>query len=144
MNNQLTPLQQSSITIRQELNLIGANARGLKGPGKELLPLKRDMLAALPDDAACMVLEAVELLFAACLQFVDAQLLEKDAFDAITLVKARIDRGQADGTIRALLHGPTKQLIQIACQHAPIAMHSIIQICPELALRDRLTKSSFH
>jgi|SRR5579859_984222 len=139
MNKQLT-VAANVASIRSELNLIGANARGLKGLGRELLPLKPDMLGLPPAEAA-IVMDAVELLFAAILQYVDSQLAERagtDQQDSIAIVKARIDNGQADGTIRALLHGPTKTLLQVACEHAPIAMHSIISVCPELNLRDRL------
>jgi|SRR6516164_8555290 hypothetical protein len=140
MTNQLIAVTQNTLSIRHELNLIGANARGLKEPGKQLLPLKPDMLA-LPYDQSMIVMDTVELLFAAIIQFVDSQMAEETASelrDSIALVKARIDRGQSDGTIRALLYGPTRQALRIACEQAPIAMHSILQISPELRLLDRL------
>jgi|SRR5215471_7005682 len=140
MNNQLITIAHNTINIRHELNLIGANARGLKGPGKDLLPLKPDMLD-LPYDQVMIVMDTIELLFAAILQFVDSQIAEKYAAnfgDSISLVKARIDRGQSDGTIHALLYGPTRFAITTACEHAPIAMHSILQIAPELKLIERL------
>jgi hypothetical protein len=142
-NMHLITLTQNLVNIKAELNLIGANARGLRGPGRELLPLKEDMLMGLPPVERAAVLEAVELLFAAVLQFVDAQIREQQAIDAVGVVAARIDKGQADGTVTALVRGSTRDLFIVACEQAPIAMHAIIETSPELAIRQRLSGEYF-
>ena len=133
------PLPQTYVNTRFELNLIGTNARGLKGPGRELMPLKPDMLN-LPDDETAMVMEAVELLFAASMRYVGAQIAEATSTEAVNLVAARIGRAMAEGTCTALIHGETAVLLILACERAPIAMNAILQVCPELNLRDRLAQ----
>ncbi len=142
MKRSLVPtiaITQTEVNARFELNLIGANTRGLKGPGRELMPLKPDMLSS-PEPELSMVLEAVELMFEASMRYVGAQIAERVAEDAVSVVAARIAKGMADGTCTALLHGPTADLLAKACEQAPIAMHAILLICPELDLKTRLTE----
>ena len=134
----LLPVTLDTVNTRQELILIGSKARGLSKPGKELMPVKIEMLRGLAPWEAQIVMEACELLFAAILQFVDSELKEQRAADAIAVVQARLERGQADGTIRALLHGPTRHALLVAAKLAPIAFHAIMQISPELQVKDRL------
>ena len=58
---------------RDELQaILDAGAKALKQPCIDLMPIKREMLA-LPDNAADLVLDACNLLFAACLSYEGAQ-----------------------------------------------------------------------
>lgn len=127
------------VNVREELNSIGANARGLQDRGRAILPLKPQMLRMNPFDTV-LVMDAVELLFAALLKYIQAQVDEKRAWDAIAVAEARLAKGQADGTLRALLHGDVRQLFVVAAQQAPIAMHAIFQMAPELKLAQRLAR----
>ena len=102
------------------------------------MPLKPDMLNSADDETA-MVIEAAELLFAASMRYVGAQIAgEATSTEAVNLVAARIGRAMAEGTRTALIHGETAVPLILACERAPIAMNAILQVCPELNLRDRL------
>lgn len=140
MSNSLIALSQTAVKLRTELNLLGANVKGLKGPGRDLMPLKPDMLAMLPPEQATIVMDAVELLFGASMRFVAAQINEATAAGAVELVSARIDRGQAEATCIALLHDCAVPLY-VACECAPIAMYAILHLAPELRLEDRLKEA---
>jgi hypothetical protein len=76
MANELTTTNVSELTFteaREELHqILDAGARALKGPGLDLMPIKREMLQ-LPDDRAFLILDACNLLFAACLSYESAQ-----------------------------------------------------------------------
>jgi hypothetical protein len=122
-----------------ELHLIGANARGLKSEGRELMPVKADMLHALPEELHGPVLEACELLFAAVLAHVDASLRIPRAKHAPELVKARMQAAQATGTVCSLFHGLTAPLLVLAMECAPIAFYAMAEAAPDLRIIDRVT-----
>jgi hypothetical protein len=138
MTNQLIAISHNLVNIKNELDEIGAKARVLTERGRALLPVKPDMLFYVPAAERDAIMAACELLLASCLQYVDAQLKEQSATNAIDIVAARIERGQADGTVTALIFGQTRMLLLAACQHAPIAMHAIMQSVPELDILKRL------
>lgn len=122
---------------RKELSdILDAGAYALKQPGLELLPVKRDMLR-LPDHEVDLILDALNLLFAAILAYEGAQWAIKSATDAITLVSHRIDAGRALGVVEALFYGPTRELILIALNRAPIAFYALAQASPDLHIIDR-------
>lgn len=122
---------------RTELtDILDAGAYALKQPGLELLPVKRDMLR-LPDHEVDLILDALNLLFAAILAYEGAQWAIKSATDAITLVSHRIDAGRALGVVEALFYGPTRELILIALDRAPIAFYALAQASPDLHIIDR-------
>ena len=119
--------------------IMAAGARGLKGPGLSLMPIKREMLN-LPDDVAELVLAACNLLFAAILNYENAHWQIKTATDPISLVAARIDAGRAEGVVCSLFHGPTANLITTAMHHAPIAFYAMTEASPHLHIIERLNK----
>jgi hypothetical protein len=143
MVNEVVPVLftgKFDLTLREartELtDILDAGAYALKQPGLELLPVKRDMLR-LPTAEADLILDALNLLFAAILAYEGAQWAIKSATDAITLVSHRIDAGRALGVVEALFYGPTRELILIALDRAPIAFYALAQASPDLHIIDR-------
>lgn len=136
----LIALSQFAVNTRNELNIIGANVKGLKQPGRDLMPLKPDMLN-LPPEPTAMVMDAVELLFSASMRYVAAQINEGNAVGAVDKVAARIERGQAEATCIALLAGRCVLPLYLACERAPIAMYAILHLVPELDLENRLKEA---
>jgi hypothetical protein len=142
MSKQLTVIENNAIVnmseTRAELNLIGANARNLSRQGAELQPIKPDMLAGLP---VAEIIETCELLFACVLAYEGAQVAlarAEHAADAVAIVKARMQAGRAEGTVCALLHGPTAWLLYHAMDRAPIAFYELASASPGLQIIDRL------
>lgn len=134
------PVPQFFFEAKSELvEIMAAGARGLRGPGLELMPIKRDMIR-LPDDLAELVLTACNLLFSAMLNFEGAQWAIARASNPIDLVSARIDAGRAEGVVHALFYGPTADLIRTAMDHAPIAFYALAQSSPQLKILDRLDR----
>jgi hypothetical protein len=122
---------------RAELNeILDAGARALKGPGLELLPIKRDMLR-LTDEQAHLILDACNLLFAAILSYEAALWDIKTAPNAVALVNARIEAGKAEGVVNALFFGPTVELLLTAMNHAPIAFYAMSEASPALHIIQR-------
>jgi hypothetical protein len=116
--------------------ILDAGARALKGPGLQLLPVKREMLH-LPDDQCDLILDTLNLLFAAILSYEGALWAIDNAEDAISLVSARIDAGRAQGVVEALFYGPTRHLILTAHDRAPIAFYAMALASPTLHIIDR-------
>lgn len=148
MANDLFPVRSpenlpaSFFQARSELTeILDAGARALKPPGLELLPIKREMLH-LPPDAADLVLDCCNLLFAAVLCYEGAQWNIKQAINPIELVQARIEAGRALGVVEALFYGPTRNLILLAMDRAPIAFYAMAEASPNLHLIDRCTQLS--
>lgn len=135
-------LSHSLVNIQTELRQIGSNARKLSDKGRAILPLKPRMLGSLPPWERDVVMDTVEILFAAILRFVDAQIAEQRANDAVDVVAARLERGEADGTCSALICGSARPVLLLAARIAPIAMHAIIETAPELDLKERLLSAS--
>lgn len=126
---------------RAELTeILDAGARALKGPGLELLPVKRDMLA-LPTEQADLVLDACNLLFAAILSYEGATWDTNEATDPVQLVSARISAGRARAVVEALFFGPTCDLLLTAMNRAPIAFYAMSEASPDLHIIDRCTKA---
>lgn len=138
MPNQLT-IPNSASVVKQELNLIGANARGLSMEGAKLQPVKLDMVNGDSD-----IVAICELLYACALQYEDALIRERKADNAVALVAARIDAGRAEGTVCALFYGPTAKLLWTAMESAPIAFHALASASPGLKIIDRLRRSKTH
>ena len=127
---------------RRELtDILDAGARGLKGPGLDLMPVKREMLL-LPTDQADLVLDACNLLFAAILSYEGAQWDIEHSPDAVSLVSARIEAGRARGVIEALFFGPTAGLLLTALDRAPIAFYALAEASPDLRIIDRCIKAN--
>jgi hypothetical protein len=102
------------------------------------MPLKPDMLGMPPGPTAA-IMDAVELLFVASMRYVGAQIGEAGSRNAVDVVTARLDRGMAEGTVTALIYSDSiAMLIAEACKRAPIAMHAILHLAPELKLLERL------
>jgi hypothetical protein len=134
MANDLVPYHAA----RNELqDILDAGAKALKGPGLDLMPIKRDMLR-LDDATADLVLDACNLLFAACLSYEGAQWQIKTATNAVELVTARIDAGRAIGVVESLFYGPTRDLIWLAMDRAPIAFYALSEASPALRIIERL------
>lgn len=122
---------------RAELTeILDAGARALKGPGLELMPIKREMLLLSPDNAD-LVLDACNLLFAAILSYEGALWDIEQASDAISLVSARLEAGKAEGVTNALFHGSTAALLLTAMDRAPIAFYAMAEASPALRIIDR-------
>jgi hypothetical protein len=122
---------------RAELNeILDAGARALKGPGLELLPIKRDMLR-LTGDQCDLILDACNLLFAAEISYEAALWASRNASDPIQLVAARIEAGKAEGVVNALFFGPTAELLLTAMNHAPIAFYAMSEASPNLHIIQR-------
>jgi hypothetical protein len=122
---------------RNELQLIlDAGAKGLKPAGLELMPVKREMLH-LSDIDADLVLDCLNLLFAACLSYEGAQWTIERATDPISLVAARIEAGRAIGVTESLFYGPTRGLLWTAMDRAPIAFYALAKASPDLRIIDR-------
>ena len=120
--------------------ILDAGARSLKPAGFDLLPVKREMLR-LPTDAADLVLDACNMLFAAILAYEGAMWDIEHATDAVTLVSARIEAGRARGVVEALFFGPTAQLLLTAMDRAPIAFYAMTEASPQLAIIDRCNRA---
>lgn len=121
-----------------ELHMIGANARGLSTEGRDLMPIKPDMLAHLPADVVAPCMEACQLLFAAILVFEGAVIDGGKAVDALSVVTARMNAARAEGTVAALFKGPTAELLFVVCEAAPIAFYAMASAAPKLRIIDRL------
>jgi hypothetical protein len=114
-----------------------AGGRTLKDRGKAIMPVKRDMLL-MPAETADLVLDACEMLFAAILSFEGGLLAKRAAVDAVSLVEARMQAGEAEGIVTALFYGPTAALLVLAAERAPIAFYAMAQAAPGLKIIDRL------
>jgi hypothetical protein len=126
---------------RAELEqILDAGARALKVPGLELMPVKREMLG-LSDDLADLVLDACNLLFAACLAYEGAQWNISHATDPLSLVTARIEAGRADGVVRSLFHGSTVPILLLAMDRAPIAFYALAESSPRLQIIEKCKKA---
>jgi hypothetical protein len=134
--NEIIPYTEAQLELQQ---ILDAGARALKQAGLELMPIKREMLQ-LPDDRANLVLDACNLLFAACLSYENAQWQIKTATDAVGLVSARIEAGRAIGVVESLFFGPTRQLLLTAMDRAPIAFYALSESAPNLRIINRCTK----
>lgn len=134
MANELVPFDAARTELQ---DILDAGARALKGPGLDLMPIKRDMLR-LDTPTADLVLDACNLLFAACLSYESAQWRIKHATDALQLVSARIEAGRATGVVESLFFGPTRALLAIAMDRAPIAYYALSESAPDLHIIDRL------
>lgn len=131
-----------SNNARMELcDILDAGARSLKGPGLELMPIKREMLR-LPSDMADLVLDALNLLFAAILAYESAQWNIDNAADAISLVSARIEAGRALGVVESLFYDQTAPLFALAMDRAPIAYYALAESSPTLNIINRTAKRS--
>jgi hypothetical protein len=117
-----------------------AGAHNLKAPGRDLQPVKRDMLHMLTPAHADAVLEACDLLFAALLAYEGGKFREHKATDAVTLVEARLEAGQAEGVVTALFHGQLGALLLTAAEAAPIAFYGLTKASPGLAILDRVNR----
>lgn len=127
---------------RAELEeILDAGARALKPRGLELMPIKRSNLIGLPDDLADLVLDACNLLFAACLAYEGAQWTIKTATDPVSLIEARIEAGRADGVVRSLFHGQTAPLLLLAMDRAPIAFYALSESAPNLHIIEKCQKA---
>jgi hypothetical protein len=135
MSSELTVFHAARTELQQ---ILDAGAKALKQPGLELMPIKREMLA-LPTDAADLVLDACNLLFAACLSYEGAQWTIDRASDPIQLVQSRIEQGRALGVVESLFYGPTFALILAARDRAPIAFYALAKSSPALRIIDRVT-----
>jgi hypothetical protein len=125
---------------REELHqILDAGARALKQAGLDLMPIKREMLQ-MPDDGANLVLDACNLLFAACLSYENAQWQIKTATDPVGLVAARIEAGRSTGVVESLFFGPTRNLLRLAMDRAPIAFYALSQSSPDLRIIDRFSR----
>jgi hypothetical protein len=125
---------------RNELQeILDAGARGLKGPGLELMPIKREMLR-LDNPTADLVLDACNLLFAAVLSYEAAQWNINHATDALSLVNARLEMGRARGVVEALFYGECYNLLFTAQDRAPIAFYALSEISPALHIIDRFKR----
>lgn len=124
---------------RMELfDILDAGARALKPAGIELLPVKREMLR-LPDNEADLILDALNLLFAAILAYEGAQWNIKTAPDAISLISARIEAGRALGVVESLFFDRVANLFHIAMNRAPIAYFAMAEASPTLNIINRTT-----
>lgn len=124
-------------SARNELtDILDAGARHLKQPGIELMPIKREMLR-MHDDAANLVLDTCNLLFAAILSYEAAHWQIDNATDPIQLVSNRIEMGRAMGVVEALFFGPTRRLLWLAMDRAPIAYYALAEASPALRIIDR-------
>jgi hypothetical protein len=141
MSNSLIPYNEA----RNELTeILDAGARALKPAGRDLMPIKREMLN-LPPDQADLVLDACNLLFAAVLSYENGQWKIRHADNPVDLVSARIEAGRALGVVEALFYGPTRALFTIAMNRAPIAYYALSEAAPDLKLIDRtIAKNSLH
>jgi hypothetical protein len=129
----------NSITqTKFELSQIGALARGLKPAGLDLMPVKPDMLASVPEPLRVPCMEACELLFAAILSHEGALIAAARAVDAISVVTARMDAARAEATVAALFRGPTADLLFVVCEAAPIAFYAMTEAAPRLKIIARL------
>jgi hypothetical protein len=133
MANDLIPFDSA----RQELqDILDAGAKALKPAGLELMPIKRDMLR-LDGPTADLILDACNLLFAAALSYEGAQWRIKTATSAIDLVSARMEAGRALGVVESLYFGPTRALLAIAMDRAPIAYYALSEASPALNIIER-------
>jgi hypothetical protein len=133
----MSTLPTNYFSAKNEMaEILDAGARALKQPGLDLLPIKREMLR-LPTDAADLVLDACNLLFAAILAYEGAIWDIEHSNNPLALVSARIERGRARGVVEALFFGPTAQLLLTALDRAPIAFYAMSEASPDLHIIDR-------
>ena len=122
---------------RSELQeILDAGAKALKQPGIELMPVKSDMLRH-PETG--LIIDACNLLFAACLSYEGAQWTIDRASNPVELVQARIEAGRAMGVVESLFFGPTAALLLTAMDQAPIAFYALSQSSPDLRIIERCT-----
>ena len=133
MSNEMTVYFEARIELHE---ILDAGARALKPAGRDLMPIKREMLN-LPTDQADLVLDALNLLFAAVLSYENAQWLISHANNPVDLVSARIEAGRALGVVEALFYGPTRALFATAMDRAPIAYYALSEASPNLKIIDR-------
>ena len=138
MSTELSVYQLARNELR---DILAAGAKGLKLPGIELQPVKREMLH-LADIDADLVLECCNLLFAACLTYEGAQWTIDRAANPIELVAARIEAGRALGVVESLFHGPTRGLLWSAMDRAPIAFYALARASPDLRIVERVNAVS--
>lgn len=132
------PVPQIFFEAQSELSeIMNAGARALKGPGRDLLPIKRDMLWGISDQEADLVLDACSLLFSSIISYEGALWGIDRATDPISLVSARIDAGRAEGVVNSLFYGPTAKLLLCAMDRAPIAFYAMSEASPHLKIIDR-------
>ena len=132
-------LYQSARTELQQI--LDAGAKALKPAGLELMPIKRDMLTGLLDHERDLILDACNLLFAACLSYEGARWTIDRANNPLELITARIDAARAKGVIESLFFGPTVNCLLAAMHLAPIAFYALAQSAPDLLIIDRCTKA---
>src|SRR6185369_6087318 len=117
--------------------IIEAGAKYLNTNGIELQPVKPDMLR-LPDDQTQVVMTACNLLLAALLEYEQGLWDEQHAKSALQLVQARIRHGKADAVVQSLFYGPTRLLLRLACDRAPIAFSGLAKASPQQNIIDRV------
>ncbi len=131
---------------RNELvEISDAGAKALKQPGMDLQPVKREMLTGphpetgivLHEDIPQLVVQACNMLFAACLEYEGGLWGQKRAADAIGLVTARVAAGRANAVIESLFFGPCAALLYIALDRAPIAYSGLAAASPSQNIIDR-------
>lgn len=126
------------LEARNELSqILDAGAKALKPAGRELMPIKREMLGDIPTNEADLILDCCNLLFAAILSYEAGQWTIDHANNPVDLISARIEAGRARGVIEALFFGPTRFLLSTAMDRAPIAYYSLSEASPDLKLIDR-------
>jgi len=126
----LIPVSHIILDAASELlEIKDAGAKSLKPPGMDLQPVKADMLR-LPEYEAGLVIDACDLLFAACFEYEDGLWGIQYAKSPVELIKSRITTGRADAVIKSLFHGPTKRLLWEALDRAPIAYSGLAAISP--------------
>jgi hypothetical protein len=139
MSTEITVYNEARAELQE---ILDAGAKSLKRPGLELMPVKRDMLRGLSDIDRDLVLDTLNLLFAACLAYEGAQWSIRTAANPLELVTARIEAGRARGVIESLFFGPTVNIISTAMHLAPIAFYALAMSAPDLRIIDRLTGPS--
>ena len=130
MSSELTIYHAARSELQQ---ILDAGAKALKQPGLALMPVKREMLH-MTDPQADLVLDACNLLFAACLSYEGAQWNINQAQDAVSLVNARLEAGRAKGVVEALFYGECFALLWAAMDRAPIAFYALSEASPDLRI----------
>jgi hypothetical protein len=134
---------QARIELEQ---ILDAGARSLKPAGIEMLPIKREMLFNGPfpicsPENLDLILDALNLLFAAILSFENAQWNISHATDPLQLVNARIESGRARAVVESLFFGPTRHLLLTAMDRAPIAFYAMSTAAPDLHIIEKCQKA---
>jgi hypothetical protein len=143
MSNHLIALSQQLVNVREQIKSLGGDLYALNNAGRHLMPLKPEMLYRLDPETARDAYEATCLLFSACMKYVDAQLAERRArLNTVALVKARINKGLAEGAAVALCSGASRHLLITACHAAPIPMNAIANVAPGLFIKARIANGN--